>query len=78
VATSVGGVPEAVVDGQTGWLVPPRDVAALAAGVAEALASPDRLARAGESGRQRVMDHFLIDRNVRAHEVLYKELAAGS
>lgn len=77
VATKVGGVPEAVIDGRTGWLVPPRDAAALAEAMAGALASPERLASTGEAGRQRVLERFSMAANVEAHELLYKELAGG-
>ena len=54
VATPVGGTPEVVVDGETGLLVPPRDVEALAAALRELLADPERAQRLGEAGRRRV------------------------
>ena len=38
VASDIGGIPESVIDGQTGWLVPPGDVPALASALADALA----------------------------------------
>ena len=38
VASDIGGLPESVVDGTTGWLVPPGDVPALSAALSEALA----------------------------------------
>jgi glycosyltransferase involved in cell wall biosynthesis len=37
VASDIGGLPESVIDGETGWLVPPGDVAALAVALADAL-----------------------------------------
>ena len=40
VATRVGGLPELVAPGETGWLVPPRDPAALAAALSQLLADP--------------------------------------
>lgn len=46
-----GALPEYVIDGQTGWVVPPMDVDALASTLQHALADPRRLARMGRAGR---------------------------
>ena len=72
VATATGGIPEIVVDGETGYLVPfepgddavgsPRDPAGLATALAsrlnQVLADPELAARFGRAGRQRVIEHF--------------------
>ncbi|HZF07357.1 MAG TPA: glycosyltransferase family 4 protein [Thermoanaerobaculia bacterium] len=58
VASRVSGIPEVVVDGETGWLVPPEDPAALAAALEEVLADPAEAARRGEAGRRRVAERF--------------------
>lgn len=55
VATAVGGVPEVVRDRETGWLVPPRDRAALASALAEALADRSRADGYGAAGREYVL-----------------------
>jgi glycosyltransferase involved in cell wall biosynthesis len=47
----VGALPEYVVEGQTGWLVPPGDAQALTEALAVALADPQRLARMGRAAR---------------------------
>jgi len=52
VVTAVGGLPDAVEDGVTGLLVPPRDTAALRRAVAELLVDPDRSARLGAAARR--------------------------
>jgi len=57
VATAVGGVPEVVRDGETGWTVPPRDRTALAAALGKALADRETTDRYGESGRDYVLAH---------------------
>ncbi|MDI6893219.1 MAG: glycosyltransferase [Bacillota bacterium] len=58
VATDVGGVAEAVVDGVTGLLVPPGDAAALAAAILALLRDPERVRSLGRAGRQRVEAQF--------------------
>jgi glycosyltransferase involved in cell wall biosynthesis len=61
VATSVGGTPELVADGETGILVRPSDPAGLAAAIAGLLADPQRADALGSAGRRRVEDNFTID-----------------
>lgn len=58
VGTAVEAIPEIVVQGETGLLVPPRDPAALADACAALLADPARARRLGEAGRARVAQHF--------------------
>jgi glycogen(starch) synthase len=58
VASAVSGIPEVVLDGETGWLVPPEDPAALAAVLAAVLADPAEARRRGEAGRVRAAEHF--------------------
>jgi glycosyltransferase involved in cell wall biosynthesis len=58
VATAVGGTPELVVHGETGLLVQPGDVDALAAALAQLLADPEHARRMGEAGRERVQREF--------------------
>jgi starch synthase len=72
VATATGGIPEVVVDGETGWLVPieqvsdgtgapvdpDRFVADLAAALNQAVSDPQRARRFGEAGRRRAVESF--------------------
>lgn len=74
VATSVGGTPEAVVDGETGLLVPARDSGALAEGMARLLARPAEARGLGEAGRRRVAERFGLEAMVQRHEALYERL----
>jgi glycosyltransferase involved in cell wall biosynthesis len=71
VATDVGGVPELVVDGETGFIVGSRDPEALANALAKLLADRDLRRRFGHAGRARVEAHFGIDRFRRDHVDLY-------
>jgi sugar transferase (PEP-CTERM/EpsH1 system associated) len=75
VATSVGGVPELVVNGVTGILTPPNNPTALAEAILELLHAPEKAAAMGRAGRQRIKTHFTIDRMVEQYESLYQELA---
>ena len=61
VATSGSGIAEIVEDGDSGWLVPPRDTRALAETLAARLADPEGLRRAGEAARARA-ELFEADR----------------
>lgn len=58
VASRVGGIPEVVVDGETGLLVPPADPTALAEAINLVLNSQELSRRFGEAGRARVEKHF--------------------
>jgi glycosyltransferase involved in cell wall biosynthesis len=60
VASAVGGLVEAVADGETGLLVPPRDPDALAAAVARVLRDPALRRRLGDAGRVRVREGFSV------------------
>ncbi len=74
VATPVGGNPETVVHGQTGFWVPPRGSKALAQAMLWLLEHPVEAAKFGEAGRRRVAARFDIDKMVREHEDLYMTL----
>lgn len=73
VATSVGGTPEAVVDGQTGLLVPPGKPQALAEAMLKVLSDPEQLKQMGQAGRQRVMQMFTFQ----AQSEQYQRLIAS-
>ena len=74
VATRVGGVPELVDPGQTGWLVNPQDAPALAAALAQALANPEASQQMGRAGRQRAIQDFSFKTMVQRYETLLDRL----
>jgi glycosyltransferase involved in cell wall biosynthesis len=74
VATSVGGTPEAVEDGVTGWLVPPGDPAALARRTAELLASSETMRAMGAAGQRRVAQHFTFAAQAEQYLALLRRL----
>jgi L-malate glycosyltransferase len=74
VATRVGGVPEAVVDGQTGILVPPFDAQALAEACIALIRDPARRQALGRAGRQFVLDHYQWKANAATMAAVYGKL----
>jgi alpha-maltose-1-phosphate synthase len=77
VGSDLGGLPEVVADGETGFLVPPGDVPALRARVEELLADPARAERMGAAGRRRVLDRFTWAACARRCLDAYAELTAA-
>lgn len=75
VATRVGAIPDAVVDGETGLLVPPHDPDAVAAALESLLRDPDRRVRAGAAGRARAQAQYSPAGVVGRLRDLYHELA---
>jgi len=76
VATAVGGTPTIVRDGESGWLVPPEDVAALAGAMVEAGRDPDGARARGNAGRLIVHDDFCAKRTLDQIEGLLEELTS--
>ena len=64
VSTRLAGIPELVVDGQTGMLAPPGDSTALAHALGQLLRDPDLQLRFGHAGRARIEQHFRIEQTV--------------
>lgn len=62
VATCFGGASEIVVDGETGYVVDPRDTEQFAARVSELLRDPAKTTRIGAAGRARLLARFTADR----------------
>lgn len=77
VATRVGGSPEAVEDGVSGLLVPPRDASALARGMDALLGDPVLASNLGGAAARRVVDHFSLESMTRELERLYRRLLRG-
>jgi len=74
VATRGGGVPEIVLDGQTGVLVPMGDVPAMADAILSLLDDPAAARRLGRMGRRRAGEHFTTDLTARRVEAVYGRL----
>ena len=78
IASDVGGLPEIVIDGQTGLLVPPGDAAALARAIVELAGDLDRARRMGEAGRRRALEVFPQERCVERTEAVYRAASADA
>ena len=77
VATRVGGIPEIVEDGVTGYLIPRRQPAAAAERILRLLADPDLRQAMGARGRRAVESRFNLQSNVAELLDLYRNGAAG-
>ena len=77
VATDVAGIPEAVENGVTGYVVPPENVDALARRLQELLENEALRGGMGEAGRRRFENAFSIERVTADHFDLYRQLASA-
>jgi glycosyltransferase involved in cell wall biosynthesis len=78
VATAVGGVPELIEDGVTGFLVPPANPEAMAERIEYALSHASLTGQIAMRGRRFVINRYGMERMVAAVERLYDEIIAGA
>jgi glycosyltransferase involved in cell wall biosynthesis len=76
VATNVGGAPEIVREGETGYLVEPGDAAAIADRLTRVLNDPPHSRTMGESARRRVTEIFSLERQAQHMVAVYKSVLA--
>jgi glycosyltransferase involved in cell wall biosynthesis len=74
VATNVGSIHEVVDDGETGFLTPPGDADQFAACLIKLLNDPLLCQRMGDSGRQRVVEHWSLENMVAGYEQLIESI----
>ncbi len=77
VVTDAGGSAEAIVDGESGIVVPPGEPGALAAAVSRLLADRETAARLGSAAAERVRELFTRERMIAGTEAVYRELVGG-
>lgn len=77
IVTDVGGNAEAVIDGETGLVVPPHEPGAFAQAILRLASDPVLRKAFGDSGRRRVEQYFSLKACVDAYEAMYKGLLAG-
>lgn len=71
IATDVGGNPEVVINGQTGWMVPSNNEHVLANTILEALANPERRQQFGLAAKERFYQGFAFERMLGKYQELY-------
>jgi len=74
VATAVGGIPELVIDGKTGFLVPPKDPEAMATAIIKLINDERLRKKMGRAGYWRIIKHFRLDDKVKQQEQIYLKL----
>ena len=77
VATNVGGIPEIVMDGESGILIKPRDPDGLAQAIKQILSDPDKMAAMGQRARQHIEAHFSLQGQADNLVNLYEEVLTG-
>jgi glycosyltransferase involved in cell wall biosynthesis len=78
VATNVGGLPEMIQDGETGWLVPPRNPPAIARAVLQALGNPEEAQRRAAHGRELARNLLDVEKTAREVLAIYAKVLAAS
>ena len=78
VATTVGGIPELVIDGQTGLLVSPDHPGNLASALLKLIRSAPLRQQMGDAARRRVEESFTLERKLDQTERLYRQLLAST
>jgi glycosyltransferase involved in cell wall biosynthesis len=74
ISTTVGSIPDVVIDGETGFVVPPRDAAALADRIARLLDDDELRSRMGVQGRSMVERRYSLERMLDRMEGVYDRL----
>ena len=74
VASRIGGVPEVVLDGETGILVTPADPTSLARAIETLITDPALRMRLGQAARRRYEDHFSLQPMLDTTEEVYRSL----
>ncbi len=77
-STNVSAIPEVVIDGETGRLVPPDDTAAMAAAMVALAKDPELRSRLGAAGHARVVERFGLDRMVDETIEIYRDVIAAA
>jgi glycosyltransferase involved in cell wall biosynthesis len=72
ISTTVGSIPDVVLDGQTGFVVPPRDAGALATQIVKLLENQDLRQELGQQARQLVVSNYSLGAMLHRLEAVYR------
>jgi len=78
IATNVGGFPDVVIDGETGWLVPPRSPEMLAKAIKEALAGPEEAHMRATKGQKLARELFDIKKTATEIKSIYEHILGSA
>lgn len=78
VSTGTEGTAEAVINGETGFVVPPKDVTRMAEAICKILLNRERAKSMGERGEERVRRHFNFDKMIKEYENIYDAIVKKS
>lgn len=74
VASKIPGVVELVIEGETGFLVSPKNPEAFAEKILTLINDPELRKKFGECGRKRILENFTIDKYVKGVEKVFEEI----
>jgi len=74
VSTEVGGEPESIIDGRTGFVVPARDPGALAEKIKILIKNPKLRAKMGKEGREHVIKNYILEKQTEEQIKMYKKI----
>lgn len=77
VATSTGAWPEVITEGQDGYVVPCRDVNALADAILRITEDPQRISEMGQRAKEKISSHYRIEEEARGIFDVYRRLLDG-
>jgi len=77
IASSIGGLKEAVVDGETGILVPPGNPGRLSEAISYLLENPEMASKMGEGGHKRLTEKYSVDATIPKIIKVYESLTGN-
>jgi glycosyltransferase involved in cell wall biosynthesis len=74
IGTNIGGIPEMIINDETGMLILPNDSISLANVIINLIKQPKKIKEMGIKARERIKSKFTIEKNVESIKKIYKKL----